>query len=47
MAPFSVDERKNPAPSRREIEISKVSREALTAAVLVEEYPRTAIEVWV
>ena len=47
MAPFSVDERKNPAPSRREIEISKVLREALTPAVIVEDYPRTAIEVWV
>ena len=47
MAPFSVDERKNPAPSRREIEISKVMREALEPAVVVEDYPRTAIEVWV
>ncbi len=47
MAPFSVDERKNPAPSRREIEISKVTREALAPAVVVEDYPRTAIEVWV
>ncbi len=47
MAPFSVDERKNPAPSRREIEISKVTREALEPAIIVEDYPRTAIEVWV
>jgi exosome complex component RRP41 len=47
MAPFSVDERKNPAPSRREIEISKVTREALQPAVIVEDYPRTAIEVWI
>jgi exosome complex component RRP41 len=47
MAPFSVDERKNPAPSRREIEISKVIREALSPAVILEDYPRTAIEVWV
>jgi len=47
MAPFSVEERKNPAPSRREIEISKVVREALQPAVTVEDYPRTAIEVWV
>ena len=47
MAPFSVDERKNPAPSRREIEISKVIREALQPAVIVEDYPRSAIEVWV
>jgi len=47
MAPFSVEERKNPAPSRREIEISKVIREALEPAIIVEDYPRTAIEVWV
>ncbi|MDV3293271.1 MAG: exosome complex exonuclease Rrp41 [Nitrososphaerales archaeon] len=47
MAPFSVDERKNPAPSRREIEISKVIKEALEPAIIVEDYPRTAIEVWV
>lgn len=47
MAPFSVDERKNPAPSRREIEISKVTREALAPAIIVQDYPRTAIEVWV
>ena len=47
MAPFSVDERKNPAPSRREIEISKVIREALAPAIIVEDYPRTAIEIWV
>jgi exosome complex component RRP41 len=47
MAPFSVDERKNPAPSRREIEISKVIKEALEPAITVEDYPRTAIEVFV
>ncbi len=47
MAPFSVDERKNPAPSRREIEISKVIREALEPALIVEDYPRAAIEIYV
>jgi exosome complex component RRP41 len=47
MAPFSVEERKNPAPSRREIEISKVIREALEPALIAEDYPRTAIEVYV
>lgn len=47
MAPFSVEERKNPAPSRREIEISKVIREALEPAIAMEDYPRTAIEVYV
>src|SRR2546426_7921192 len=47
MAPFSVDERKNPAPSRREIEISKVIREALEPALIAEDYPRAAIEIFV
>jgi len=47
MAPFSVDERKNPAPSRREIEISKVIREALEPALILEDYPRTAIQIYV
>jgi len=47
MAPFSVDERKNPAPSRREIKISKVIKEALEPAIIVTDYPRTAIEVFV
>ncbi|MEM3437070.1 MAG: exosome complex exonuclease Rrp41 [Nitrososphaerales archaeon] len=46
MAPFSVDIRKPPQPSRREIEISKVIREALEPALILEEYPRTAIDVY-
>ncbi|HJY15707.1 MAG TPA: exosome complex exonuclease Rrp41, partial [Nitrososphaeraceae archaeon] len=33
MSPFSTDTRKNPAPSRREVEISKVMREALEPAI--------------
>lgn len=47
MSPFSTDTRKNPAPSRREIEISKVMREALEPAVMLEDYPRAAIDVFV
>jgi exosome complex component RRP41 len=47
MSPFSTDERKNPAPSRREIEISKVIREALEPSLMLEDYPRTAIDVYV
>jgi len=47
MSPFSVDERKNPAPSRREIEISKVIKEALQPAVMLEQFPRTAVDVYV
>ena len=38
MAPFSVDERKSPAPSRRDVELSKVIREALEPAVFLEYY---------
>ena len=44
--PFSVGERKNPAPSRREIEISKVITEALEPAVMLEKFPRTALDVY-
>lgn len=46
MAPFSVDERKNPAPDRRSIEISKVTKDALSGAVFLEEFPRTVIDVY-
>lgn len=47
MQPFSVTERKNPAPSRREIEISKVLKEALAPAVMLEKFPRTAVDVFI
>jgi len=47
MAPFSVQERKSPAPSRREVELSKVIREALEPSVFVDLYPRAGIDVFV
>src|SRR5574338_432864 len=47
MSPFSVTERKRPAPSRREIEISKVIKEALQPAVILKDYPRTVIDVFI
>jgi exosome complex component RRP41 len=47
MAPFSVQERKSPAPSRREVELSKVIRESFEPTVFVEYYPRTMIDVFV
>lgn len=47
MSPFSVTERKNPAPSRREIEISKVIKEALLPAVILEKFPRTVVDVYI
>ena len=45
MAPFSTTERKNPAPSRRELELSKVIREALEPAIMSEYYPRATIDI--
>ncbi|MGB8780583.1 MAG: exosome complex exonuclease Rrp41 [Candidatus Bathyarchaeia archaeon] len=45
MAPFSVQERKSPAPSRREVELSKMIRESLEPAIFMEYYPRTMIDV--
>ena len=47
MAPFSVQERKSPAPSRREIELSKVIRESLEPAIFMEYYPRTMIDIFI
>jgi len=47
MAPFSVQERKSPAPSRREIELSKVIKESLEPAVFTEYYPRTMVDVFI
>lgn len=47
MAPFSVPERKSPAPSRREVELSKVIRESLEPSVFVDLYPRTGIDVFI
>src|SRR5260370_2406010 len=47
MAPFSVDERKSPASSRREMELSKVIRESLEPVVLTDLYPRTTIDVFI
>lgn len=47
MAPFSVQERKSPAPSRREIELSKVIRESLEPSIFTEYYPRTSIDLFI
>lgn len=47
MAPFSVQERKSPAPSRREVELSKVIKESLEPALFLELYPRTGVDVFV
>ena len=47
MASFSVGERKRPGPDRRSIEISKVSREAMESVVFKEQFPKTAIDIFV
>jgi len=47
MATFSVQERKKPAPSRREYEISMVIRQALEPMLFLKMYPRAAIDVFV
>ncbi len=47
MATFSVPDRKNPKPGRRETEISKVCGEALEKAIFGEQFPNTAIDVHV
>jgi len=47
MASFSVGEWKRPAPARRELELSKVIKEALEPAIFVELYPRATIDIFV
>ena len=47
MSPFSVTERKKPAPSRREIEIGKVIKEALQPALILDKFPRTSVDVFI
>jgi exosome complex component RRP41 len=42
-----VEERKSPAPSRREIELSKVIRESLEPAIFLEKFPRTSIDIFI
>ena len=46
MTPYSTSERKSPKPSRREIEISKVIKNALEQAVLLDEFPEMSIDVF-
>jgi exosome complex component RRP41 len=47
MASFSVDERKPLGMTRREIELSKVIREALETVVFLEEFPRMMVDIFV
>lgn len=47
MAPFSVDPRRSPAPSRRDKEISEVMIDAIEPALFLERYPRSVIDVYI
>ncbi len=45
MLPFSVGDRKNPRPGRREIELSMVIKEALESSIFLEEFGNAVIDV--
>ena len=45
MASFAVEERKRPGPSRRGVEIGKVTQGALEPALLLENFPKCMVEV--
>ncbi len=47
MAAFSVPDRKRPGPDRRSVEISKLLSEALEEIVFVEQFPRSAVDVFI
>lgn len=45
MAAFATRERCRPGPSRRSVEISLVTRQALLPVIFLDEFPKTAIDV--
>ena len=45
MLSFSVTERIRPGPSRRSSEISKITEWALSPAVMINEFPKTVVDV--
>ncbi|MBR9678988.1 MAG: exosome complex exonuclease Rrp41 [Nanoarchaeota archaeon] len=47
MMPFSVSERKNPRPGRRDIELSKVIKESLESAIFLENFGGSVIDIHV
>jgi exosome complex component RRP41 len=47
MMTFSVPERKNPGPGRREMELSYVIKRALSPAIFLEDFPKTSIDVYI
>ena len=46
MAAFSVEDRARPGPSRRSIEISKVSRDAFAPIIMTKYYPSAVIDIF-
>lgn len=44
---FSVSDRKRPAPSRRDIELGLVIKNALSQLIFLEKYPKLAIDVFI
>lgn len=47
LATFSVNERKSPAPRRREHELSKMIQESLEPSIFTEKFPRSVIDLYV
>ncbi len=47
LATFSVNERKSPAPRRREYELSKILKESLNSVVFLEKFPNGTIDVYI
>ncbi len=47
LATFSVNERKSPAPRRREYELSKLIKESLDAVLFLEKFPNGTIDVFI
>lgn len=47
LATFSVNDRKSPAPRRREHELSKIISEALEPSIFVERFPRAVVDIYI
>ncbi len=47
LATFSVDERKSPAPRRREYELSKIISESINSIIFLEKFPNGTVDVFV
>ncbi len=47
MLPFSVDDRKSPGRDRRSTELSKVMRLALGASMMLEDFPKSVVDIFI